>query len=452
MKHISGKRVLACLLSIIFLCGACGGKEEVEAGGIVGGARLIIPTGGYLPSTMPVYKHWLTGGLAELGDVDGDGCTDLLIGSGEYPGSFAAYSGQDGKMLWRVKAKTSKTTKVDGEKGYVFKDFVLIGDQNGDGIPEIFIRNDWTDKEAFIYSGKDGARILRQTTGRITCPLRTYDLSGDGGVDLVFIHIYRLSVRALSVKDFAETLVRTPLLKVDAKSVKLKLLAPKAQDINEDGIAEYMVSTDDKENAEILFLSGKDFSILKRLPVTQEIAATMAHVACPGDLNEDGTPDLVVTNNRGAEVNAEVSYLAAHSGKDGAQLWQVAGSSLPGGPTRIRIDVKTKKRRKLPGDVKFGDPVTFLPDLNGDGAVEIACALPTLIGKKRARGVLIFSGATGEHLATLTLGSRQGRLRGGQMLVLKAFGKEGKPALAVDGQLEKKKYMVAIFDLPRIVE
>ena len=447
MKHLA---IPLILIAVLISCGACGKKGEVEKGGTARGARLVIATGGYLPPAPGIHRHWRTGGLAALGDIDGDGNTDLLVGSGAYPGSFAAFSGKDGHEIWRVKAKTSKTAAADGEKGYTFADFALIPDQNADGVPEIFVRNDWAGGEAFIFSGKDGARILRVKTGHAITPFRVCDATGNGADDLVFIRGRRLGARALAAKDLSETLNKEDLLNADPESVRQKWIAPTFPDINGDGIEEYLVAAGDKEKSELVFLSGSDFAILRRMPVERDILFSSAILANPGDLNGDGAPDLVVANRNGAASDPQVSYLAALSGADAAQLWQVAGTSLPGGPTRIAVDAKTGQERKLPVDIGFGNRVTFLTDLDGDGAREIACALPTLVAAKRTTGVLIFSGATGERLATLILAPNQGRLLGGQMLLLLPLTPEGRPALAVSGILAKHKYMVAVFDLPAI--
>ena len=449
---MSRHRLFLCLLIILTVCSACRKRSEVARGGAASGARLVVRTGGYLPPAPGSLRRWVTGGLAAPGDIDGDGWADLLVGSGAYPGSFAAFSGKDGKEIWRVKAKTSKVAAADGEKGYTFDDFALIGDVNGDGIADIFIRNSWAGKEAFIFSGKDGSRMLRAATGHATTPVRASDLDGDGVAEVVFLYDRRLSLRALSAVDLSAKLNKEDLLGLDPELVSQKWIAPAVADIDGDGVCEFLAGVADEEKCEMVFLSGASFSAIKRIPAPRDVMFGRAVAACPGDLSRDGVPDLVIAHNRGAEVNEDVSYLAAFSGADGSRLWQVAGSSLPGGPPRIAVSAKTGERRSLPGDVGFGDRVTFISDLDGDGALEIACSLPTVVGEKRTRGVLIFSGATGERLATLTLAPKQGRLLGGQMVLLDPYGPEGWPALAVSVVLAKDKYGVAVFDLPGISE
>lgn len=98
----------------------------------------------------------------------------------------------------------------------------------------------------------------------------------------------------------------------------------------------------------------------------------------------------------------------------------------------------------------FGDPPTVLVDIDGDGARDIACALPSIVDGKSAQSVLFFSGATGDRLATLTLPLREGRLLGKQMLFIEEYDPDGHPAPAVSGRVSEKEYMVAVFDLPKI--
>jgi len=455
MKRLHADLLFTFLLAVLLACWGCGRRDGREAAAQDGpkvemekGARLVIQLDAYMPDASGV--SWANGGLDTLGDINGDGYADLVIGAGKYPGSFAAFSGKDGQEIWRVNARVGSAAKEAGELGYSFKDFALISDQNGDAVPEIFIRNNWTCKEAFIFSGKDGSRILRAQTERISTPVRLYDMNDDGVGDLVFVRGYKLAVQALSVKDLSETMKKEAILDLDPMKIRQEWLMPSYPDVDGDGIDEYLIGVSGQAEPEWLFVSGKDFSVIKRMPVPVQLASSSARLHCVGDLNSDSVEDLLVTKNIGAKADKDSSYLGVLSGADASDLWQIAGSSLPGGPTRIRVDAKTGERRELPGDVGFGDRPEILTDLNGDGAPEIACALETLAGGKSTRGVLIFSGATGDHLATLTLPPGQGRLVGKQMLFIEQYDPKGRSALAVSGKGSEKKYIVAVFDLPEI--
>ncbi len=421
----------------------------IEKVGTVGDARVVIQTDGWFPKADGIFRKWVNGGLGVLGDTDGDGIAEIIAASGEYPGRITVYSGSSGKPLWAMSGLVGKRADEAGEKAYKVGDFALTGDLNGDGISEVFVRNDWSDKEAFLLSGKDGSRILRADTGRIATPVRVYDISGDGVDDLIFLQGYELGVFALSTDDLSECFRREKILALDPASHRQKWLAVDVPDLDGDAVNEYLVGLVEKDQAHFIFLSGEDFSEIKRLPADRDVAGGTTIVASPGDLNGDGTPDLVITNNRGAETNDEVSYLGAVSGADGSQLWQVPGSSLPGGPARFAVDAKTGERRDLPADIGFGDPVTSLPDLDGDGAPELACALPLPVEGRSRMAVHVFSGGSGERLAALTISPKVGRITGEQMALVEAGGGHG-PAIAVTGTLRVEAHMVAIFDLPEI--
>lgn len=439
------------LTAMVMVCG-CGGGEKSGEGGpsaktppgdVSRGAHLVIETGGRLPKASDFFKPWINGGLDVLGDVNGDGYADLIVGDADRPTSLAAFSGKDGHELWRVASKK-------GDNSYTLNDFAAINDQNGDAVREIFARNDWSHREAFILSGKDGAVVVRAETPRLELPLRVCDVDGDGADDLVFPRGSLMKVWALSVKDLSETLTDKPIKGTDGERPRRSWLLPEYPDLDGDGVDEYMLGAFDASGSEWVFLSGKDFSVVKRVQVAHEIASGSPKLICAGDLNGDSVADLVVTNSMGSEQDKNVSYLAAHSGADGAQLWQIAGNTLPGGPRRVAVDAATGQQRELSQDVRFGDIPAILTDLDGDGAREVACALPTTVEGKPVQAILVFSGASGGHLATLTLPKRQGRLEGDQMVLIERYTPDGKPALAVSGKVDAKRHMIAIFDLSKI--
>lgn len=95
--------------------------------------------------------HTLTGegagegfgiGAAEIGDVNGDGRADLVIGSWQYAGAAASggrvylYSGKDGALLRAI------TCRIPGDTfGF---DAVGIGDADGDGTIDLLITSAWS--------------------------------------------------------------------------------------------------------------------------------------------------------------------------------------------------------------------------------------------------------------------------------------------------------------------
>jgi len=412
-------------------------------GAVAGGPRLVIQTQGYVPGSSLYFNQWFNVGLRALGDIDGDGFADLIVSNGRYPGALRAYSGQDGREIWQFEGRT-----VEG--GYVVKDFALINDQNGDGIPEVFVGNDWTDKEAFILSGKDGSGIVRAEIDHLQMPIRTYDVDGDGSDDLVFLRGGLMDIIALAAHDLAQTVVVEDVLGL-GKDVYQSWLLPAYPDLDEDGVEEYLFGVVEESGAQWVFVSGKNFEVLKRVPVGETgLASGTVTLVCAGDLDGDGEEDLVATKSIGARANRDVSFLGAVSGTDGSWLWQIAGDSLPGGVKLIRVDARTGERRELPGDVGFGERPAILDDLDGDGTHDIACVLTTELNGRQIPAILVFSGADGEHLFTLALPENAGRLQVDQLLYIAKFDPQGQPVLAVPGQAAKKKYFVAVFDLPRV--
>jgi len=440
-KSLAATLCLAALgISLLLLAGGCGGSTGAGGSEVsVNAAKLIIETGGYAPAGPPgISREEMPGGLASLGDVNGDGYTDLVIGSGAHPGSFAAYSGKDGKTLWEVKART-------GEGGYTLEDFMMIGDVNADGISDIYIQNAWSGKEFFIFSGRDGAELARRECFTRFRPLRAEDVTGDGVSDLFFKSERGFYV--VSGKDFSPVSEHNAVLPEDRP--RYRWLMSRYADVNGDGVDEHVVGHDPANVWEIKVLSGTDFGVLGKFSLEKRPMSNNATFACPGDVDGDGVPDLMMAATKGAGPQNESSFLLAMSGRTGQVLWEVLGTSLPGGPAGFAVDAKTGERRELPADVGFGNQVVVLPDTDGDGANEVATALPITVSGKRRTGVLIFSGASGEHIGTMHPKEKQGRLIGSQMVVLESADGKGRPGLAVNGRVAEDKHMVAVFLLPK---
>jgi len=202
-----------CTLALVLLVSlalipACGRGSE---GGRDHRAARIIKTRGFLPPASPLTRDGTPGSLGALGDINADGYTDIVVASATYPGSIEAHSGRDGEVLWQVKALVGKQAQRANEKGYTLNDIALLGDLNGDGFPEVYAQNAWTNKEFFIFSGKDGRRLARHDAFGATRPLRSEDVTGDGVADLIFSLGPGLGIRVVSGADLSPVSERTGL-------------------------------------------------------------------------------------------------------------------------------------------------------------------------------------------------------------------------------------------------
>jgi hypothetical protein len=124
-------------------------------------------------------------------DLNGDGVPDLLVGAGDAGpnrgGAAYVYSGRTGKLLFRIHSeRRSQTFGVFFVAG--------VGDTNGDGVPDIYVGDYGSNNAgatggfAAVYSGVDGSRLhaWRGAAGEGVGPGREAgDVNGDGKVDLI---------------------------------------------------------------------------------------------------------------------------------------------------------------------------------------------------------------------------------------------------------------------------
>ncbi len=248
--------------------------------------------------------------VSGAGDINGDGYADLVVGAfeddnnGDASGSARVFSGFDGSVLYTFDGDASKDRLGHSVSG--------AGDINNDGYGDVIVGAPYDDNNgassgmARVYSGVDGSTL--------------YTFDGDDAADLF----------GYSVSD--------------------------AGDINMDGYADVIVGIQldddgmlDAGGARVF--SGIDGSTLYTFYGEESFERFGNSVSGAGDVDKDGTPDLMV----GADHNSSKAYRTGRinifSGADGARLYDIYGDSA---------------------DDRFGYSVSALPVLQQDGIPAIA--------------------------------------------------------------------------------
>lgn len=130
--------------------------------------------------------------VAGLGDVDGDGRADILIGApglGGDPGYALAVSGASGRVIWQLDGATAHDN--------FGRSVSSIGDQDGDGIRDAVIGAPYADPNGMVnagvvlvVSGVSG-QVIREYAGANSSESMGFavaeagDVNGDGHIDLL---------------------------------------------------------------------------------------------------------------------------------------------------------------------------------------------------------------------------------------------------------------------------
>ncbi len=210
-----------------------------------------------------------------------------------------------------------------------------------------------------------------------------------------------------------------------------------AGDIDGDGAPELLVGAPMEEVAGerrgvVRVFSGRDGDELFRFEGEHPFDRFGHAVAGGGDLDGDGTTDLVIGAPTGTPPEGSVQ---ARSGRSGALLWTRVGTEAggrfghsvdllgdldgdgyaevvvgapyadPNGPNSGRVVILSgadgTPRHELTGEAwdHFGKSVCAIGDVDGDGLEEIACGAPFAdVGAFNTGSALVFSAASGERL------------------------------------------------------
>jgi hypothetical protein len=327
-------------------------------------ATIIRPSSSIAESSKTKTIGFVKGGLASLGDLDGDGITDLaagdsLGGSGRVHVHFMNANGT-------VKSTQQIASQIGGGPVLTVGDYfgsslASLGDLNGDGITDLLVgaRGDST-------SGFDTGAVyvlFLNTNGTVKASQKI--ATGIGGGPVLPNNAYfGWSVAALG-------------------------------DLDGDGITEIAVGARGKDEVYLFFLNANGTARSNRLiNVGGEWAGSA--LGSLGDMNGDGVNDLAVGSSRDDSSGSNrgaVSILFMNPNGTVKSSQKIA-SGTAGGPV-------------LPDTAAFGSAIASLGDIDGDGVSDIIVGADLVNFGTGATYVLLMN-SNGTVKASQTIGSNAG--------------------------------------------
>ncbi|MEM7201680.1 MAG: integrin alpha [Planctomycetota bacterium] len=331
--------------------------------------------------------------VAILGDINGDGFADVLAGAPkerrgtrQRTGTARAFSGADGTPLFAFQGSVAFD-----QLGH---SVAAIGDFDGDGVPDAVIGMPGDDTagtdvgRAILVSGASGTVVgsllgvtLRGEFG--TAVAGAGDVNGDGYADII-VGAPLSNVTGANVGEaMVFSGVDQALLYSIAGSGADDFLGTSVAglgDVNGDGLGDFAVGAPKDDNVAInggsvVVYSGADGLPLYTIDGANDGDELGTSVAGLGDTDGDGVPDFVVGVPFEDGAGVDAGLVEVRSGVDGSLLWAARGNT---------------------DAARMGFSVGPAGDFDLDGFADVVVGSPwDATIDSRAGGIFLFSGNTG---------------------------------------------------------
>lgn len=313
--------------------------------------------------TGPLNEDWGTS-VADIGDVNADGVRDLAVGaplrrSSPGTGAIDLYSGRDGSPIATI-------LELEAAVTYLGRRVLGIDDVDADGVPD-FVATAPRGGKIRVVSGRTRAshRVISfgtETAGKTTSLALLGDVNGDGVREIVAgdSTFTNGAGRIAIIDPRTGAILRTVV--GSTAGTDLGTLVAGAGDVDGDGGPDFAATAPrdpgafgSRSSGAVFVYSGRSGNLLRTLVGPIHASAFGKSLASLGDVNGDGVPDFAVGSSWSEVNNPDVGALWFSSGLTGGTLMLRAGFDDAGG---------------------FAAVCAAISDFDGDGIRDVLVSAP----------------------------------------------------------------------------